>query len=76
MGRPKGINYPIRKGIRLTEEQAENWDSEAIKEFLDSGYILLRRLYALMVEKMKPARSLEPEDRETIKLVMEVVQND
>ena len=73
MGRPEGINFPIRKAIRLTEEQAENWDSKEVKEFLDNGYILLRRLYKIMTEKMKPIQSLNPEERLTIKLVMEMV---
>lgn len=37
IGRPKEIDRPIRKEIRLTHAMAKRWDPDAIRDFLSRG---------------------------------------
>jgi len=38
-GADKKLNYPVYKGIKLTEEQSQNWDPEKIRKLLNgNGY--------------------------------------
>ena len=58
-GENKPNNYPVNKAIRITEEQASNWNPEAIRDLLDKkpngkAIELLKELYDIMGEFMQP----------------------
>ena len=38
-GKNKKLNFPILKQIRINQEQAEKWDSKAIRNFLEGNEI-------------------------------------
>jgi hypothetical protein len=38
VGRPKGSEFTVLKAIRLTEDQAKNWNPHKIRNFLSNGH--------------------------------------
>ena len=35
VGRPKGITFSVKKSIKITEEQATNWNPNKVRDFLN-----------------------------------------
>jgi len=50
-GAGKSVNYPIFKGIRISKEQAENWDPDKIRQFLDNDNSAALDIIREMFEK-------------------------
>ena len=38
VGRPKGKKFEFYKGIKLNQKQADNWDVNKVKAFLDGSF--------------------------------------
>jgi len=75
MGRPKGINFSVRKNIKITEDQNKNWKkntSKLIRDLLEGKLVsieLLKQLYDFLSNKCE-VREIEDSDivlLETIK---------
>ena len=80
--------YTIKKSIRITKEQAENWDPDFIRKCLTNGNEacpteptekykhLLRFMYNLMNEKMVwkegQMKTITEEDKQNIKEVRDL----
>jgi len=65
----------IRKMIRISEEENNNWDIIKVHEFLSSpgDNNLLQKLYEIMINKMTPKTKLTPEELTTILEIEEMI---
>ena len=68
----------IRKMIRISEEENNNWDIIKVHEFLSSpgDNNLLQKLYEIMINKMTPKTKLTPEELTTILEIEEMIDNE
>ena len=70
----------IRKMIRISPKENENWDIIKIHEFLQNKLPgennLLQKLYEIMVNKMTPKTKLTPEELTTILEIEEMIDNE
>ena len=68
----------IRKMIRISEEENENWDIVKVHEFLSSPgeNNHLQKLYEIMVNKMTPKTKLNPEEMTILLEIEEMITND
>ncbi len=71
--------YKELKAIRITPNQAKNWNTEGIRDFLDGKFanssspsdkLLLKQLFTLMDSKMTFTKTPSEEDKELIKKVV------
>ena len=70
----------IRKMIRISPEENDNWDIVKVHEFLQNKLPgdnnLLQKLYEIMINKMTPKTKLTPEELTTILEIEEMIDNE
>ena len=70
----------IRKMIRISPEENDNWDIVKVNEFLQNKLPgdnnLLQKLYEIMTTKMIPKTKLSPEEMTILLEIEEMITND
>ena len=68
----------IRKMIRISEEENDNWDIIKVHEFLQNSSPgdnnLLQKLYEIMINKMTPKTKLSPEEMTILLEIEEMIE--
>ena len=67
----------IRKMIRISPEENDNWDIVKVHEFLQNKLPgdnnLLQKLYEIMINKMTPKTKLSPEEMTILLEIEEMI---